>query len=124
MMRGQCGHRHLLGSVLRAAAAGATLVVAPAVIVGGDLLVLPAVALVLLAWLAIGLVAVVDWVLTVGGPPLLTTAGTAAAGGWSAIREDPVGRSLHALAAPLGRIGRPLRRPGRWLRHRLSLGPA
>src|SRR5258708_2504604 len=57
-VRGQREHRHLSGSVVRVAAivaVGAILV--PAVIVETDLLVLPAVALVLLAWLTIALVA-------------------------------------------------------------------
>jgi undecaprenyl-diphosphatase len=98
-------------------------VAAPAVLIQGDLLVLPALALVLLAWLTIGLIGLAHWVLTVGAPPLLTTADTAAGAGWSAISEDPVGRRLHTLAAWLRRVSRPLRKPTRWLLHRLSLGP-
>ncbi len=70
-------HRHLLRSLLRAALLVGCLIVAPALIIEGDLLVLPAVGLVLLAWLVIALVALIPWLLTIGVPPIVATAGTA-----------------------------------------------
>ena len=66
-------------------------------LIEGDLLVLPRWRS-CCHWLTIGLIGLAHWLLTVGAPPLLTTAGTAAAAGWSAISEDPVGGRLHAVA--------------------------
>lgn len=124
-MRGRPEHRHLSGSLLRVATivAGAAIVV-PAVIVESDLLVLPAAALVLLAWLTIALVALAHWVITVGAPPLVTATKTATSAGWAAIADDPVGRRLHHLADRLARLTRPARPAARWVIRRLGLQPA
>jgi undecaprenyl-diphosphatase len=122
-MRGRRQHPHLLGSLIRAAVIVAVAVAVPAVIVESDLLVLPAVALVLLAWLTIALVALAHWVLIVGAPPLVSTTKTAGAAGWSAIADDPVGRRLHHLADRIARLTRPARPAARWLISRLSLQP-
>ncbi len=98
-------------------------VVVPAVVVDGDLLVLPAMSLILLAWLVIALVALAHWVFTIGAPPLIATARTAASAAWSAVAEDPIGQRLHHGAARVRRITRPLRAPARWTRRRVSLEP-
>ena len=123
-MRGRRQHPHLLGSLVRAAVLVAVAVVlVPAVIVESDLLVVPAVALVLLAWLTIALVALAHWVLIVGAPPLVSTTKAATAAGWSAIAEDPVGRRLHHLADRITGLAHPARPAGRWLIRRVRLQP-
>ena len=118
-------HPHLVGTLARIAALivfGALLL--PAIVIDGDLLVLPAAALVLLAWLVIALVALTHWVLTTGLPPLVTTAKTAVNAGWAAIADEPIGERLHHVANRVHRSTQPLRSPGRWLARRLSLQPS
>lgn len=117
------GHRHLLRSLIRGVLLVVGIILAPALIIEGDLLVLPAAGLVLLAWLVTALVALAHWLLTVGAPPLITTAKTATSAGWEAIGEDPIGRSLHTQAARLAQVTRPARPVTRWLQRRLSLTP-
>ena len=104
----------LLGSLIRAGLLVVAVVTVPAIIVESDLLVLPAAALMLLAWLAIALVALVHWVLSVGAPPLITTIRAAGSAGWAAVGDDPIGRRLHHLADRIGGLTGPARQPGRW----------
>lgn len=115
--------RHLAGSMARAAVIVVLALVAPALIIEGDLLVLPAAALVLLCWAVIGLVALVHWLATVGGPPVARTAATAGAAGWAAIVDDPIGAVLHRWAGRVGRVVAPARGPARWLGRRLGVAP-
>src|SRR5258708_15871472 len=121
------GHRHphLVGTIARIVALvvfGALLL--PAIVIDGDLLVLPAAALVLLAWLVIALVALAHWVLTIGVPPLVTTAKTAVGAGWAAIADDPIGERLHRLTRRIRRTTRRLGPLAKWLARRLSLQPS
>lgn len=87
---------------------------------GGDLPILPAVALVFLAW---GLILAVDslhWLLRTGLPPVVTTVHAASIGAWRAVREDPLGSRLHRTAGRLRPILRPAAPAIRWLGRRLG----
>lgn len=117
------GHRHLRRSLLRILLLAAGLIVGPALIVEGDLLVLPAVGLVLLAWVAIALVVLAHWLLTIGLPPIIATTTTAAHAAWDAVTDDPIGRNLHAVVARGARLTKPFRAPQRWLGRRVTMTP-
>ena len=94
----------------------------PVVVVDGDLLVFPALALVVGTWLVIAAIALARWMMVVGAPPIVALVRTAASGAWASISEDPLGRRLHRLADRVRGVVRPLRPVGRWLQtERLSL---
>ena len=94
------------------------------VLTGGDLPVLPAIALVLLAWCVIVVSDTLHWLLRTFLPTLVPTARTALVAAWNAIANDPVGRCLHRLADRLTPLATRLRPAGRWVKHRFGQEPA
>lgn len=93
------------------------------IIVDGDLLVFPAVMLVVGTWLAIALVVLGHRLATTVLPPLGLTARRAGTGAWRAVDDDPVGQRLHAWARSLQRRLAPLHRRAEWTAHRVGPGP-
>jgi len=93
------------------------------VVIGGDLFVLPALALVLLAWSLVVVIDTVHWMIRTLLPTLALTVKTALVAAWSAIVDDPVGQRLHRFARSAAPILAPLRPVGRWARRRLGNHP-
>ncbi len=111
---------HLLMTLVRVGLVLVIVLLVLGVLTSGDLPVLPAVALVLLAWAVIAAVDSLHWLLRTALPTLAMTASTAWTAAWKALTNDPVGSRLHRTTSRIKPHARRLRPVVGWIERRFG----